>query len=343
MTTHTLTLPPHESPAKKAYLYSKPINLGAPDWFRLAAAVLVIAIHTSPLKGINEAADLFLTGVAARIAVPFFFAVSGCFAELSTASGLKRLASGITLIYAAATALYLPFGTYNANFKSILFDGTFYHLWYFPACVMGAAIVYALKKLPLPTAFSIAALLYIIGLFGDSYYNIIADIEPLRKLYSECSKVFSYTRNGVFAAPIFMLYGNVLFDRPPIKRVFAVSGLAASAALFTAERFLLRGITFAPHDNLFIFLVPSTFFLMQLLISIKARPRPFIRTMSMWIYIIHPIIIDYTRKRGIEDPLQLALTVTAISLPIAAVDAVFSSKLKAIRRQRKNNSLDIDR
>ena len=191
----------------------------------------------------------------------------------------------------------------------------------------------------MPAAFSIAATLYVIGLFGDSYYNLISDIEPLRRLYSGFSKVFSYTRNGIFAAPIFMLYGNILSHRPPAKhRVLTVSGLIVSVVLLTVERFLLRGTALAPHDNMFISLIPSTFFLLLFLISINAKPRPFIRSMSMWIYIIHPLVIHYVRKLGIEDRLKTAVIVTLITIPCAALNAVSAAKLKAVRKSAKQDS-----
>lgn len=57
------------------------------DWFRLIAAILVIAIHISPLETINQNADFFLTRVLARTAVPFFFMVTGF---LRTSSARKK-------------------------------------------------------------------------------------------------------------------------------------------------------------------------------------------------------------------------------------------------------------
>ena len=54
-------------------------NYGGLDLFRLAAALLVVAIHTSPLTSINGEADFFFTRVLARIAVPFFLMVTGHF------------------------------------------------------------------------------------------------------------------------------------------------------------------------------------------------------------------------------------------------------------------------
>lgn len=311
-------------------------ELGAFDWFRLAAAVLIITIHTTPLIQINEYADLLLTGVIARTAVPFFFAVSGYFTPLSSTSELKKIYLKISAVYGIATAIYLPLGTYSADIKAILFKGTYFHLWYFPAFVLGAAIVIFLKKLPMPAAFIIALLLYAVGLCGDSYYSLIFPIEPFRNMYDVLFKIFSYTRNGFFIAPIFMLIGNALANKRPIKqRIFIILGLIVSVIWLTAERFLLRKVAYVPRDNMFIFLIPTTFFLILLLASVKAKPRPFIRHMSMWIYIIHPFIIHYIKKLGIEDPLQTAVIVTAISVPLAAAITFFAKKLKKISAKNK--------
>ena len=49
------------------------------DWMRLIAAILVIAIHTSPLASYNATGDFILTRVIARVAVPFFFMTTGYF------------------------------------------------------------------------------------------------------------------------------------------------------------------------------------------------------------------------------------------------------------------------
>ena len=49
------------------------------DYFRFAAALLVITIHTSPLAAFSETADFFLTRITARVAVPFFLMATGFF------------------------------------------------------------------------------------------------------------------------------------------------------------------------------------------------------------------------------------------------------------------------
>ena len=42
-------------------------NYGGLDRFRILAALLVAAIHTSPLASISEGADFFLTRILGRI------------------------------------------------------------------------------------------------------------------------------------------------------------------------------------------------------------------------------------------------------------------------------------
>ena len=273
-------------------------DLGAFDLFRIVAAVLVIKIHTGDIPFLGENGNLLLSGVIARIAVPFFFAVTGFFTDLSSVESVKKLLEKTLLLYAAATAVYLPYGSWLASIKQVVFDGTFYHLWYFPALALGAVIVYFLKKLPTAAALAIASALYLFGLCGDSYITLAQNIEPLRRALDLLSNVFFYTRNGIFFAPMFLLTGNVIGskERRPVNTLILSVCFAASLALLGMERFSLRGITFAPRDSMFISLVPCTIFLMLTLSSVKMKPRPILRRISMWIYIIHPIFIDLAAR-----------------------------------------------
>ena len=52
---------------------------GGIDIFRIIAAILIVAIHTSPLSSINSTADFLFTRIIARVGVPFFFMTSGFF------------------------------------------------------------------------------------------------------------------------------------------------------------------------------------------------------------------------------------------------------------------------
>ncbi|MDE7362395.1 MAG: acyltransferase family protein [Oscillospiraceae bacterium] len=330
-------------------------QLGALDNFRLIAALLVIAIHTSPLWSIDETANLLLTGVFARVAVPFFFAVTGYFTDFANPSKLRRSAAKTILVYAAAIVVYLPFGTYGASVKMLLFDGAFYHLWYFPATVIGILIVSALVRLPKTAAFAIAGALYIIGLFGDSYYNLTAGLPPVRAFYDVVFKAFSYTRNGIFFAPLFLLSGEALAKRErPMNRIGSGAGLALSIWCLAMERLLLAKIAFSPRDNMFICLFPATLCLIGFLTSVKAKPRPCFRSAAMWVYILHPIamhIADTTAERLGSDNffaehslLRFVLT-AALSYPTAfALTAVkpalarLSASLRGVPREVKHGN-----
>lgn len=129
------------------------------DFFRLIAALLVITIHTSPLASFSETGDFVLTRVAARVAVPFFFMTSGFFLISRYSrdnSELKKFIKKTAFLYGIAILIYIPVNLYSGYFhqddlipnviKDILFDGTFYHLWYLPASALGAWIAWYLVK-----------------------------------------------------------------------------------------------------------------------------------------------------------------------------------------------------
>ena len=90
---------------------SKGRNYKGIELFRVVAAFLVIAIHTSPLTTYSETADFIFTRVIARVAVPFFFMVTGYFV-LSKGTDVRRFMKKTAIVYAASAALYLPINVY---------------------------------------------------------------------------------------------------------------------------------------------------------------------------------------------------------------------------------------
>ena len=119
------------------------------DRFRLAAAVLVVAIHTGPLGDFSPLADLWLTRVLARVAVPYFAMVSGYFLARNHWQGTARLWRHTLVLYAASVLLYLPLNLYAGNpvgVRALVFNGTFYHLWYLPALLLALPIARLLAR-----------------------------------------------------------------------------------------------------------------------------------------------------------------------------------------------------
>ena len=316
-------------------------DLGALDYFRITAAALVILIHAPAISALGDTGNLILSGAIARIAVPFFFAVTGIFTDFSSAESLKKLVLKTLLLYAAATAVYLPYGTYFSSVKAILFDGTFYHLWYFPALITGALVVFALSKLPRPLALVIVSILYVFGLCGDSYTILARNIPAINAALDFLSGIFSFTRNGLFFAPIFLMIGNIIGKniRNSNRRKFGLKlylpCLALSLSALIAERFALNDIIFGISGNMFISLIPCTIFLLLTLTSIKTKPVPILRTISTWIYIVHPVILDLIFNISDTPDMENAVTKVILSLCAAAVFAVLLSRKKRSSLQTK--------
>lgn len=282
---------------------------GGLDLFRIIAAFLVVAIHTSPLGSFSPAGDFFLTRILARVAVPFFFMVTGQFllSGLEHFGAVKRYFIKIAGLYGISILLYLPVGIYADHYQDLgpldflrllFFDGTFYHLWYFPACMLGVLLIWLLsRKLSLKAVTGITAGLYVIGLLGDSYYGLTARVPVVSAIYEGFFHLSSYTRNGLFFAPLYLVMGMWMSRTRIIRRRPLVlgAGLLLSLALMTVEGFTLRHFQLQRHDSMYLFLVPSMYFLYRLLLCWKEKPRPGLRTLSTWIYILHPAMIVVIR------------------------------------------------
>lgn len=292
------------------------------DIFRWAAAFLIVAIHTSPLASYSETGDFVLTRVIARVAVPFFLMTSGFFLLGGSRRETGRLSAGgrgeeklwrflqkTAVIYGAAILLYLPLNIYNGYFsggglpgkilKDLLFDGTMYHLWYLPASMLGAVIAwYARKRMGYPGALLLTAVLYIIGCFGDSYYGLAERIPWLRGCYGLLFQVSDYTRNGIFYAPVFLILGGMAAERAA-RHSFSerqcLTAFLASFGLMLAEAMTLRHFHLQRHDSMYLFLLPTAFFLFGWLLTFRGRRIVFLRDSAMLIYLLHPMMIVVVR------------------------------------------------
>lgn len=328
-------------------------QLGGLDYFKLAAAFLVAAIHTSPFASFRVEADFIFTRVIARVAVPFFFMVTGYFLLPQYVFGrsmdmrpLMRSLKKLLYLYAAAVLLYLPVNLYAGQiqdlgvwvfFRMLLVDGTFYHLWYLPAAVLGVWIVWFLgRKVPYKILLGISFVLYLIGLFGDSYYGAAEQVPVLVKVYDVLFMVSSHTRNGLFYAPVFLVMGAGLSRRKSMgggegchgAAAVNVAGFILSAGLMTAEGLWLHRLNLQRHDSMYIMLPPVMFFLFQILLAVRCKPVKSLRTISTWIYLLHPLCIILVRGGAkavhmeglfVENSLVHYLAVCAVSGAAACV------------------------
>ncbi len=278
------------------------------DIIRLIATYLVVAIHISPFEKINPAFDLFFTRILGRLAVPLFFMITGYYIlskSLKEIQTLKEYTKKILIIYFISILIYLPINFYTGSWQSmniidflkeILIDGTFYHLWYFPALILALWLVYFLvKKLGNKKTLAIVIILYLIGLFGDSYYGFLNSSPLLTKIYDILFLISTYTRNGLFYAPIFLYLG---YEIKKANKEGSNHDLVISLCLFlgmTLEGFLLHFEDMPRHDSMYLLLVPLMYFLFRYLITHNNTSYREIRKIATFIYIFHPLMIIMIR------------------------------------------------
>ena len=280
------------------------------DIFRFISALLIIAIHTSPLLSYSETGDFIFTRIISRVAVPFFFMTSGFFLISRYSRDAEKLRSFVkktSIIYIASILIYIPINIYNDYFsmdnllpniiKDIVFDGTLYHLWYLPASILGAAIAWWLvKRFSYKKAFIITSLLYVIGMFGDSYYGIASKLSCAGGLYDALFQVSEYTRNGLFFAPIFFVVGGYVADKnEKLSLKAAVAGFAIFFSCMLAEGLTLHHFDLQRHDSMYLFLVPCIYCLFGILIHFRGKRRAQLRNVSLLMYVMHPFVIVVIR------------------------------------------------
>lgn len=345
-------------------------QLGGLDYFKMIAALMVVSIHTSPLTTFSADADFVFTRVLSRVAVPFFLMATGCFIlpqylfdRSADFRPIRRFFKKTLVLYAAAILIYLPINIYAGHFdaagisdilRMLLFDGTMYHLWYLPASMLGMLLVFLLgRKVPFWGVAALALALYTFGLFGDSYFGIAAACPVIRTVYDSLFRIFSYTRNGLFYVPVFLVMGAWLGKtktRP--KRVKNLVGLVISGALMITEGLILHAFGLQRHDSMYVMLLPCMFFLFRLVLSFKCSAAKPLRLISTIVYLIHPWLIVLVRGAAkafrleailLDHSLIFYLVVCTLSFAFAVLGERLLSRLQKPRFGQERAWIELDR
>ena len=280
---------------------SKKINI---DIWRFIVSFLIVAIHISPFDKISPEFDFFFTRILGRIAVPLFLMITGYYildGALKDKQVLVDYTKKILKIYLLCILLYLPINIYMGSFKNIdiitilkdvFINGTLYHLWYFPALIVGVWITYYLvKKLGRKKALIATILLYIIGVFGDSYYGITIMNQITKNIYEFIFNIFDYTRNGLFYVPIFICLGHIVKTDTRKNTKLNLLYALLFFILISAEGSILHYYNLQRHDSMYLFLLPLMYFLFYYLMDHSKTSNKKIRNIATYIYIFHPLFI----------------------------------------------------
>ena len=326
------------------------------DWFRILAAVMVIAIHTGPFSKISSDMDYLITYCVGRVAVPFFLMTTGYFVLGPVLTGrtggeqrVIRFLKKTLILYAISIFLYLPVNIYAGGMprsagkllQMLLFDGTFYHLWYFPAVILGVVLVVGLfRKFQEKWVVLLVFLLYLIGVGGDSWFGAFDWIPGIKHLYGLIFSISGYTRNGIFFAPMYLMMGAMLRKREGYRREGRTAGFIISMALMLIEGYLSYRLDIQRHNSMYIFLIPVMYFLFSLLLKIQGKAPVWTRNISMIVYIIHPAVLIFLRGAAgaagltellVGNTLIQFLSVTVLSFAALVFLHLLLSQLRKVR------------
>lgn len=277
---------------------------------RMIAALLVIANHTALFLSVSPSLHFFVTEVLARLAVPFFFMTSGYFLIRHYAGNERKLFDFVkktAVLYMICIVMYLPLNIYNGTFstwsslpvffRDLLFTGTFHHLWYLPASIIGACIAWsAVRKLNFKKAFIFTFLLFLIGLCGDSLYGIASSVPWIDSVLDVVFTLSQQTRNGIFFAPLYFVIGGYLHEHPlSMKKQNTLICFLFSLGCMTSEAVYLHICGSVRYSAMYLFQIPASFFLFQLLTQLTGHSKGYERDCSLIMYIIHPWMIVIIR------------------------------------------------
>lgn len=287
-----------ESIKKATYNYNM-LNI-----VKLICAVLVVMIHTSALKSLSE--DLWVgTSLAiCRVAVPFFFIVSGFF-FYNSKSGDKRknkitktgklyfkllLIETIILLPTLIVMIFKVPIVYLI--QSILFTGFTGSLWYVSSMVIGMVFVdLFIKKDMYKTLAVIAVALFLFGLAGDSYYGLFKGsvIESATTIYKN---IFIMMQVGFTASVPFLTIGIFINKLNLIEKIKNPGRYVILGLVFVViEAFILFKTNIAIDYNLYFSLLifaPALFiFAIKSDVQIDSKKADYTRSLGVLVYVLH--------------------------------------------------------
>lgn len=323
------------------------------NFFRLICAFLVVAIHAHPFTDINKTLGFISTEVLTRVAVPFFFIVSGYFYYKKLNVSEKVEKAFITYIrkllitYCIWSCIYFSVNAYlmliNGLFdlKSyivdcalrFLFIGPYYHLWYIPALFISICLMTFFKKIKhINVFYLITIILYVIGVIGCAYSKIGLLIPILRDFYS--LPFYDNIRKTFLMGLPFFAAGymvHILCDR--IKKV--VLGVVLFGIFTFAE---IAFVICMKWENGFVTtfaLYPFVIFILLYLLkhpySIIQKSSDSYRKISGFVYYAHPLVIFVlTRLFSLsETPMFIftCLICTVLGIMIVKINNKYLMKL----------------
>ena len=279
-------------------IIDKPIDykFNGLDLTKFICTYLICIIHISPfsanaINGRGAYLNFWLQQCACRIAVPFYFIVSGflLFRKMDRynldSNRVRNYCFRMLRLYATWTIL--------------LRVGIRAHLWYLRAVVIAVILLYLLlnHKFTIKSIICIASILYCFGLIGDAYHGFLEPFTNYRLsswIITEYESVFYTTRNGLFFGFMFVVIGALFaYKKIDISMKTASIGFILSMFFLMGEVYLLKHYSQPKDYNILICLIPACFFLFAFAASLHLKNRSIyrkLRVVGVLVFFIHGLI-----------------------------------------------------
>lgn len=222
------------------------------------------------------------------------------------------------------------------------FKGSYYHLWYVPALIIGLLICVLLDKKDGVKVDIIVGFLFLIGLIGRDYYSLIPGCDFLVETYN---KVFLTFCNGVFWGCPMVWMGRKLCSLlyhplKPFKKAIIMTIIAALFMLLFIESYLVRNITLDQINSnllcsdIIAVLIVAVGISSNIQIFCKKNPKK-IRILGTCLYFIHPLmlwVIPFFSKRIVlMNKVNEIIAVCLTSVIVSFLISMLSTKVKALK------------
>lgn len=304
------------------------------DLAKFILSIMVVLVHCDCIRCYSAIGNLVIREGICRASVPIFFAFSGCLMSLVgwNYTCLSKQLKKIFVLYIKWSLVYflfkLIFSMVNNNYSNsfyldelwnTLFIAENYHLWYLLALIYAIILFIVVLKIKDKNIirksnnsnnyilyFFVIAFLWIINCLHYTYNWVC----QFNNTYLD---LIIYKYEGIF---------NALFYAVPMIMVGRMSAMSYQKhkTISWAVKLILIIILYFTEIFLLFFFIPSvqnytiylttpllTYFLLCLLMNIRIQLNKkiskFFRDMSLYIYLIHPMIIlvwnSYIKRDGI--------------------------------------------
>ncbi|MCW4630522.1 MULTISPECIES: acyltransferase [Marinomonas] len=192
-------------------------NYSAIDLLKLLLSFGVVYMHTSPLGYLLPEINHVLNNLIFRLAVPFFIIASAYFFFTKNTTDRYKQIKRVAILWSGWVCIYFLYDCLVQKKISIgyIFDYIFninifniggaWQFWYFPSLIILLLFLSHFGIRSLKSLAVIGVVIYMIGVFGDSYY--IFSNEQINKIINFNNHYFFSPRNSLMNTLILGVIG----------------------------------------------------------------------------------------------------------------------------------------